>query len=741
LQVVGPRRARRARSVLLSLGGWILGGAALGGAVARAAEDPGGAMPSDIEAYSLEELLDKVVTSSGGEAEERALAFGTVVVIDRAAIARRGLRSVAEALADVPGLYVLDDHLLPALSVRGVNGGLRASTRLVKVMINGMPVDFRPDLSAFIGPEYIPMQLVERIEVVLGPLSALYGANAFIATVNVITAVPKRSSGALAFHANQVEGHAGGGLSGTAALVGEDLGALFGFAFDHTDRSGLAVSRTFAGQNAEPQRYDALLAGRSGGDTARPLSLFLRAWAGRPEGDRGQLALQGGFQRLDRGAEFQVNSAMTGRSRVAVDNLWSHLRYERRFSERHELSADLGFSGGRPADKTRLYLLNNDTAYFQPQFGYRALSYGAAFTTKPGGERLTLRAGVDGELDWEDVLFYRQTFLEPIGARRAGDRLDLIGASDPREQLVSGIGLSLQVRSRPAPEALPGLRLNANVRADRMRYGDISFPLQPSWRLGAVYQWSEKVVTKLVGGRAFQTPSPVLMFAKGGYGIGNNVVGNVDLQAIDLARPLRPQTIAGAEAALSLRPTAESHLDLSLYHQELNDAITFTPAGTDFVAQNETSRRSVGLAASGEVRAGRFLAAGSFAATFRFDGGRLGRQAPELFPRYKGALELAADLPEAYLRLGAHLRRVGERGASQSNILRNNLVSYSLPGYTLLDLTVGSTDLAWPTSTSQLRLLFSVRNALGARYSEPGFAGLDIPSLGRSYLATVQQAF
>src|SRR6185312_10744457 len=70
---------------------------------------------------------------------------------------------------------------------RGVSGGLRAGTRLVKIMINGTPVNFRPDLRAFIGPEYIPILAVERIEVVKGPLSALYGANAFLATVNVIT--------------------------------------------------------------------------------------------------------------------------------------------------------------------------------------------------------------------------------------------------------------------------------------------------------------------------------------------------------------------------------------------------------------------------------------------------------------------------------------------------------------------------------------------------------------------------
>jgi len=68
-----------------------------------------------------------------------------------------------------------------------VTAGLRAGTRIVKVMINSVPVNFRPDLTAFIGPEYIPMEAVERIEIAKGPLSALYGADAFLATVNVIT--------------------------------------------------------------------------------------------------------------------------------------------------------------------------------------------------------------------------------------------------------------------------------------------------------------------------------------------------------------------------------------------------------------------------------------------------------------------------------------------------------------------------------------------------------------------------
>ena len=82
-------------------------------------------------------------------------------------IANNGWRSVADVLANVPGLYLVDDGSLTSVGIRGVTGGLRG-TRLIKIMINGVPVNFRPDVRAFIGPEYIPIDAIERIEVVKG---------------------------------------------------------------------------------------------------------------------------------------------------------------------------------------------------------------------------------------------------------------------------------------------------------------------------------------------------------------------------------------------------------------------------------------------------------------------------------------------------------------------------------------------------------------------------------------------
>src|SRR5215831_12319898 len=137
---------------------------------------------------NLEQLLNvRVVTASGGIAEERSLAPATVVAFTRDDIARHGWRSVADVLENVPGIDVIDDHVQPSVGVRGVTGGFRAGTRIVKVMIDGLAVNFRPDLAAFIGPEYIPIEAVDRIEIAKGPLSAIYGADAFLAVVNVIT--------------------------------------------------------------------------------------------------------------------------------------------------------------------------------------------------------------------------------------------------------------------------------------------------------------------------------------------------------------------------------------------------------------------------------------------------------------------------------------------------------------------------------------------------------------------------
>ena len=107
----------------------------------------------ELQGLSLEELLNMKVVTASGVAEDRSLAPASVFVVTREDIDRRGYHSLAEVLSAVPGIYVTDDLVTPALSVRGVSSGFRGGTRIVRIMIDGVQVSFRPDLTAFIGPE------------------------------------------------------------------------------------------------------------------------------------------------------------------------------------------------------------------------------------------------------------------------------------------------------------------------------------------------------------------------------------------------------------------------------------------------------------------------------------------------------------------------------------------------------------------------------------------------------------
>ena len=63
---------------------------------------------------------------------------------------------------------------------RGVSGELRGGSRLIKVMVNGHPVSFRSETTNWLNGALVPMDVIDRIEVIRGPGSALYGANAFL---------------------------------------------------------------------------------------------------------------------------------------------------------------------------------------------------------------------------------------------------------------------------------------------------------------------------------------------------------------------------------------------------------------------------------------------------------------------------------------------------------------------------------------------------------------------------------
>src|SRR5690606_29334521 len=137
---------------------------------------------------------------------------------------------------------MIDNHTLPNAGVRGVPGGLASESGNIKVMIDGRSVAFRSTSGNWLGQELIPLNAVKQIEIIRGPASALYGADAFLGVVNVITLSPDEIPTADALIGTGVDGkNPGGYFDVVGGHAWNHFDILLGAAGEKRDRSGLEL--------------------------------------------------------------------------------------------------------------------------------------------------------------------------------------------------------------------------------------------------------------------------------------------------------------------------------------------------------------------------------------------------------------------------------------------------------------------------------------------------------------------
>jgi outer membrane cobalamin receptor len=142
--------------------------------------------PKYLLELSLQDLLNLKVSTAGKREEKVSDIPASVVIITRQEIAQNGYMTLQEVLENVPGLYLIDNYALSDVTI-GVRGFWAPFTRNVIILVNGVSQkrDFESDYP--LDKIGVPVEAIDRIEVIRGPMSVIYGSGGFFGAINIIT--------------------------------------------------------------------------------------------------------------------------------------------------------------------------------------------------------------------------------------------------------------------------------------------------------------------------------------------------------------------------------------------------------------------------------------------------------------------------------------------------------------------------------------------------------------------------
>lgn len=146
--------------------------------------------PEELAEKSIEQLMNiKVATvySASKYWQKVTDAPSSVSIVTSDDIEKYGYRTLADILHSVRGFYSTSDRNYSYLGVRGFARPGDYNTRIL-LLIDGHRINDNVYDQAMVGRELpIDVDLIERVEIVRGPSSSLYGASAFFGVINVIT--------------------------------------------------------------------------------------------------------------------------------------------------------------------------------------------------------------------------------------------------------------------------------------------------------------------------------------------------------------------------------------------------------------------------------------------------------------------------------------------------------------------------------------------------------------------------
>lgn len=643
----------------------------------------------DLTELALEDLLQVEISTASKFTQSLRHAPSAAQVITSEDIQRHGWRTLAEALNSLHGFFTVNDRAYAFVGTRGFLVPGDYNTRFL-LLLNGQRLNDNIYEQANFGDEFpLDLALVERIEYVPGPGSAIYGSNAFFGVINVI--------------ARQAGGQTGWQAGTSLSRDGWRELRLTRFQSGSADGPDLLVSVSRASKNGR----DLAIPGAAGliqadgspspDGVARGLdsAALTRAYLGWQQGGA-RLSAWAAQRGVRPSTALYGSNFNDGRLRLDDGSYGLVLAYARPLRQDLELNARLAFQrttyrADYPyRDETVGDYLNRDDSDGRWWSGELRLLYG-------GLARHKLLAGLDFQVDQQAV--QRNADLAPTG-------------STPLSVDTRGRRLALYLQDEWL--LAPDWRLNLGWRHDRYYYTGRS---HSSPRLGLIWSASERTSVKLLAGQAYRVANAYETAYTTGAWLPNPA--------------LRPETIRTLEAVVEHRLGPGQELGASLFNYRLEDLIRQVTVGGDQLRyENQAPVSASGLEAFWRLRRqhGVSLSASLALNRARHADGRPLDNSPSWVAKLRGSHPLWNPRWQAALELDAVGPRRLEGGGSPQ----------TLGTQWWLNLSVQATALA-PGLQVQLRLL----NLFDRRLLQPAAEAPTplLPLDGRSWQFALSYAF
>lgn len=551
---------------------WVLGSAAC----AATAGNQDLAQDEVADFYGEQDVVS--IATGTSQRIDKAPAVATLITADD--IARSGASHLDEVLEMVPGLHVSPStisRLDSVYSIRGIQTGFNPQ---VLVLLNG--TEFKNSFSGGLPYTFrFPANIIERVEVIRGPGTAVYGADAYSGVINIVTKNLKETRTNAGMRVGSFDSRDMWLQTGGSWHEVE-----LGFAIEHQKSAGDTDRIALTDQQSVFDRLFSTTASKAPGALASRYDIidahtsakyqnwkWEQWWWQQRDGGLGP----GGAQALDPTGyqKFRDYRSKVSHSQQLSDNLsWTNdLSYLDAKSETYFVLFPAG---------TKLPIGADGNVNFAKPVGRVTFTDGYIGSPRSNHQDYRLNSilnyqGVADhelrmELGWYEQKLKTREFknfgpgvIDGTVAQIDGDLTDLTGSDFIYVKPVSRTNKHLSVQD--IWQVAADWQLTYGVRYDH--FSDFGTTINP--RVAVVWDTAHNLTTKLLYGSAFRAPSFNELFLQNNpSGLGN--------PALD------PETIDTTELVFDYQLNFDNHLVFNLYRFKAKDLIDKAPvAGTSFL--------------------------------------------------------------------------------------------------------------------------------------------------------------